>query len=169
MTVFQEIVVESILPNQIIWSWYHSFQKTMFYLTKSKYAIFANFKVTKIERSAFGGTPGIIRTGAVQKQTVNSPLIYSLLHAGVNEKVKLRFCRSGITSRDDFCVMCYLNFYVECYLKFSLFVQAIAKHIPCLIYLYCATPLLPYDAYEFCFKWSVCVCVRCTSEILWTG
>ena len=32
MTVFQEMVVESILPNQIKCSWYHSFQKTMFYL-----------------------------------------------------------------------------------------------------------------------------------------
>ena len=28
MTVFQEMVVESILPNQIKWSWYHSLQKT---------------------------------------------------------------------------------------------------------------------------------------------
>ena len=34
----------------------------MFYLMKSKYAIFSNFKVTEIERSSFywgGGTPGI--------------------------------------------------------------------------------------------------------------
>ena len=31
----------------------------MFYLMKSKYAIFSNFNVTKIERSAFYGTPGI--------------------------------------------------------------------------------------------------------------
>ena len=31
----------------------------MFYLMKSKYAIFSNIKVTKIERSAFFGTPGI--------------------------------------------------------------------------------------------------------------
>ena len=31
------------------------FQKTMFYLLKSKYAIFSNFIVTKIERSAFLG------------------------------------------------------------------------------------------------------------------
>ena len=43
---------------------YHSFQKTMLYLMKSKYAIFSNIKVTKIERSFFllrrgggGGTP----------------------------------------------------------------------------------------------------------------
>ena len=56
------MAVESILLNQITWSWYHSFQKTIFYLMKSKYAIFSNIKVTKIERSAFflgGGTPGI--------------------------------------------------------------------------------------------------------------
>ena len=32
MTVFQEMVVESILQNQIKWSWYRSSQKTMFYL-----------------------------------------------------------------------------------------------------------------------------------------
>ena len=58
--LFQEMVVESILPNQMKWSWYHSFQKTMFYLMKSKYAIYFNIKVTKIERSAFLGTPGIV-------------------------------------------------------------------------------------------------------------
>ena len=53
--------VESILPNQINWSWYHSFQKTMFYLMKSKYAlhVFSNIKVTNMERSTFWGTPGI--------------------------------------------------------------------------------------------------------------
>ena len=62
MTVFQEIVVESILPNQIRCSWYHSFQKTMFFLMKSKYAIFSNIKVKKTERSSFGGTPGIVPT-----------------------------------------------------------------------------------------------------------
>ena len=33
------------LLNQFQWSWYHSFQKTMFYLMKYKYAIFSNFKV----------------------------------------------------------------------------------------------------------------------------
>ena len=60
MTVFQEMVVESILPNQIKWSWHHSFQKTMFHLMKSKYAIFSNIKVLKIEHSAFSGTPGIV-------------------------------------------------------------------------------------------------------------
>ena len=31
----------------------------MFYLMTLKYAIFSNIKVTKIERSAFFGTPGI--------------------------------------------------------------------------------------------------------------
>ena len=31
----------------------------MFYLMKSKYAVFSNIKVTKIERSALLGTPGI--------------------------------------------------------------------------------------------------------------
>ena len=54
------MVVESILPNQIKWSWYHSFQKTMFYLMKSTYALFFNIKVMKIEHSAFWGTPGIV-------------------------------------------------------------------------------------------------------------
>ena len=34
------MVVESILPNQIKWSWYHSFQKTMFYLMKSDFYYF---------------------------------------------------------------------------------------------------------------------------------
>ena len=53
MTVFHEMVVELILLNQIKWSWYHPFQKTMFYLMKSKYAIFSSIKVMKIERSAF--------------------------------------------------------------------------------------------------------------------
>ena len=31
----------------------------MLYLMKSKYAIFSNFKVTKIKHSAFGGTQGL--------------------------------------------------------------------------------------------------------------
>ena len=57
--VFQKMVVESILPNWIKWSWYHSFQKTLFYLMISKYFIFLNINVTKIECSAFLGTPGI--------------------------------------------------------------------------------------------------------------
>ena len=59
MTMFWEITVESKLLNQSQWSWYHSFQKAMFYLMKSKFAIFFNIKVTKIERSTFWGTPGI--------------------------------------------------------------------------------------------------------------
>ena len=37
MTMFWEITIESNLLNQFQWSWYHSFQKTMFYLIKSKY------------------------------------------------------------------------------------------------------------------------------------
>ena len=53
MTMFWEITIESKLLNQFQWSWYHSFQKTMFYLMKSKYAIFLNIKGTKIERSNF--------------------------------------------------------------------------------------------------------------------
>ena len=52
MTVFWEMTIESKLLNQFRWSWYHSFQKTMFYLMKLKYGIFSNSKVTKIERSA---------------------------------------------------------------------------------------------------------------------
>ena len=40
----------------------------MFYLMKSKYAIFSNIKVTKIERSAFGGRSGIgSESAAVQR------------------------------------------------------------------------------------------------------
>ena len=31
-------------------------EDSLFYLMKSKYAIFSNIKVTKVERSAFGGT-----------------------------------------------------------------------------------------------------------------
>ena len=42
MTMFWEITIESKLLNQNQWSWYHSFQKTMFYLMKSIYAIFSN-------------------------------------------------------------------------------------------------------------------------------
>ena len=57
---------KSILPKQIKWSWYHYIQKTMFYLMKSKYAIFSNIKVTKIERSAFLGTPGIKAIGCTE-------------------------------------------------------------------------------------------------------
>ena len=61
MTVLQEIVVESILPirNQIKWSWYHSFQKTMFHLMKLikiRY-IFENQSIMKIECPAFLGHP----------------------------------------------------------------------------------------------------------------
>ena len=33
----------------------------MFYLMKTKYDIFSNIQVTKIERSAFWGTPGIFK------------------------------------------------------------------------------------------------------------
>ena len=58
MPVFREMTIESKLLDQFQ-SWHHSFQKTMFYLMKVKYAIFSNIKVTKIERSAFLGTPGI--------------------------------------------------------------------------------------------------------------
>ena len=68
------MVVESILLNQIKRSWYHSFQKTMFYLMKSKYAIFLNIKLTKIERSAFFGTPGLLIIFALKiadEQTFN--------------------------------------------------------------------------------------------------
>ena len=54
-----EITIYSKLLNQFQWSWYHSFQKTMFYLMKAKDAIFSNIKLTKFERSAFFGTPGI--------------------------------------------------------------------------------------------------------------
>ena len=75
MTVFQEMVVESILPNQIKWSWYHSFQKTMFYLMKSKYAIFSNIKVTKFKRSAFFGTPGIVLSRVNKIMGVQSDLL----------------------------------------------------------------------------------------------
>ena len=53
------MVVESILLNQIKWSWQCSFHKTMFYLMKSKYAVYFNIKETKIERYAFFGTLGI--------------------------------------------------------------------------------------------------------------
>ena len=49
------MTIESKLLKQFQWSWYHSFQNTMFYLMKSKYGIFLNIKVTKIERSAFLG------------------------------------------------------------------------------------------------------------------
>ena len=57
MTIFWEITIELKLLNQFQWSWYHFFQKTMFYLMKSKYAIFSNIKVTKIGRSALWGHP----------------------------------------------------------------------------------------------------------------
>ena len=54
MTMFWETTIESKLLNQFQWSWYHSFQKTMFHLMNSKYAIFLNYiRVTKIQRSAF--------------------------------------------------------------------------------------------------------------------
>ena len=59
ITIFWEMTIESKLLNQFQWSWYHSFEKTMLCLMTSKYAIFSNIKVTKIVRSAFGGTPGI--------------------------------------------------------------------------------------------------------------
>ena len=79
MTVFQKMVVESILPNQIKWYWYHSFQKTMFYLIKSKYAIFLNINVTKIKQSSLLGTPSIeslYLTGWIQK--LGNELSFSL-------------------------------------------------------------------------------------------
>ena len=68
MTMFWEMTIESKLLNQFQWSWYHSFQKTMFYLMKSKYAIFSNIQVKKIERFKFFGTPGIKRTTNVVDQ-----------------------------------------------------------------------------------------------------
>ena len=60
--------IKSIL-NQFQWCWYYSLQKTMFYLMKSKYAIFSNIKVTKIERSAFFGTPSIWRVSYFRCKT----------------------------------------------------------------------------------------------------
>ena len=68
LTVFWEITIKSKLLNQFQWSWYHSFQKTMFYLMKLKHAIFSNIKVTKIERSASFGTPSIMRRGYISWQ-----------------------------------------------------------------------------------------------------
>ena len=59
-TMFWEMTIGSKLLNQFQWSWYHSLQKTMFYLMKSKYSMFLNSKVMKIERSAFWGTPSIV-------------------------------------------------------------------------------------------------------------
>ena len=56
------IIIESKLLNQSHCLLYHSFQKTMFYLMKLKYVIFSNIKVTKIERSAFIGTPGTVKS-----------------------------------------------------------------------------------------------------------
>ena len=49
--------IELILPNQIKWSWYHSFQKTMFYLMISKYVRFSNIS-NEIRAFLFFGTPG---------------------------------------------------------------------------------------------------------------
>ena len=53
------MVVESILPNQIKWSWYHSFQKTMFDLMKYKCLCY-RFEYQSNENWAFRffGTPG---------------------------------------------------------------------------------------------------------------
>ena len=42
-------------PNKMILVRYHSFQKTMFCLMESKYAIFSDIKVTKIKHFAFFG------------------------------------------------------------------------------------------------------------------
>ena len=87
MTMFQEMVVESILLNQIKWSWYHSFQKTMFYLMKSKYAIFSNIKVMNIERSASLGTLGIegiiLRMSVVQESGWRVAWKGGLIEAGI--------------------------------------------------------------------------------------
>ena len=65
LTVYWEISIKSKLLNQFQWSWYHSFQKTMFYLMKLKYARFSNIKLTKIELSASFGTPGIAWRGYI--------------------------------------------------------------------------------------------------------
>ena len=61
MTVFQKMVVESILPepNQMILVSFFS-EDNGLSLMISQYAIFSNIRVTKIERSAFWGTPGIV-------------------------------------------------------------------------------------------------------------
>ena len=58
MTVFQEMVVESlILPNQYHMILVSFFSEGNVLSDESKCAIFSNFKVTKIERSAFLGHP----------------------------------------------------------------------------------------------------------------
>ena len=78
MTTFWEMTIESKLLNQFQWSWYHSFEKTMFYSMTSKYAIFPNIKVTNIESSAFWGTPIIyIPLNPLLKQT--SPIFFQNL------------------------------------------------------------------------------------------
>ena len=63
ITMFWEMTIELKLLNQSQWSWYHSFQKTMFYLINQN-MLFWNIKVTKMERSAIlwggGGAPGIV-------------------------------------------------------------------------------------------------------------
>ena len=60
MTVFQEMVVESNTtePNQMILVKKNSEDKVFSDEIKI-YAIFSNFKVTKIKHSTFLGTPGI--------------------------------------------------------------------------------------------------------------
>ena len=58
MTVFQEMVVESMTTesNQKILVSFFSEDNALYYLIKSKYAIFSNIKVTRIARSAFWDT-----------------------------------------------------------------------------------------------------------------
>ena len=68
MTVFQEMGVESNLPNQIFWAWYHSLLRKMLYLMvylsngciqNIQHFLLAMY--WKIHRSSFFGTPGIVR------------------------------------------------------------------------------------------------------------
>ena len=94
--LFQEMVVESILLNQIKWSWYHSFRIQCFIWWNQCY-IFSNIKVTRIKRSAFFGTPGKVVNNAIFRQKhvlyTNSSWmgIYSILLKRNNFRCHMKF------------------------------------------------------------------------------
>ena len=96
MTVFQEMGVESVLPNHINDLGIILFRRQCFiWWNKNNYAIFSNIKVTKIERSVCfvcfcvggggggRGTPGIVITTKIYHWFLNKSGLCNIALTGL--------------------------------------------------------------------------------------
>ena len=66
----------------------------LIYLMKSKYAVFSNFKVTKIESSAFLGTPGMPMISFTNKEIVRWSKVENAQHWQYPDRVDKRLFSS---------------------------------------------------------------------------